>query len=70
MLGLTSIEIQVPDLQSRCSGSFWWASHLAKAESTCEELRIKAFQEAKPYKQKRWVILSPSKSCSKKKTTK
>lgn len=45
MLGLTSIEIQVPDLQSQCSGSLWWASHLAKAESTCEELRIKAFQE-------------------------
>lgn len=45
MLGLTSIEIQVPDLQSRCSGSLWWASLLAKAESTCEELRVKAFQE-------------------------
>lgn len=65
MFGLTSIEIQVPDLQSQCSGSLWWTSHLAKAESLCEELRIKAFQE-KTNKQKRWIILSLSKSCSKK----
>lgn len=67
MFGLTSIEVQVPDLQSRCSGPLWWGSQLAKAESTCEELRIKAFQETKPNKQtKEMIIPSPSKSYSKK----